>query len=256
MSTQIALQLYTLRNFTKTPDDIARTLNRVKKIGYDAVQVSALGKIEPEKLADILKNEGLVCCATHVGLDRLRDQTENVIAEHKLWGCEYTALGHANFRTAEGWDTFINDFNAIAAKFRGTGVHLGYHNHSNELVKYDGQSPLRRMQEKFLPEVWFEVDVYWITHGGGDPAAEIDRWAGRLPCIHLKDMSVELNAEQNHEQRMAVVGEGNLNFPRIIESTKKAGTKWFIVEQDNCYGQDPFDCAARSLKNVKAMGLV
>ena len=69
MASQIAAQLYTLRNFCKTPADIATSLKKVKQIGFDAVQVSGIGKIDPKELATILKGEGLACCATHIGLD-------------------------------------------------------------------------------------------------------------------------------------------------------------------------------------------
>src|SRR6476659_7342639 len=93
MPTQIAAQMYTLREFTKTPADIAKTLSRVKKLGYDAVQLSALGPIDPKELANILNNEGLVCCATHISLDRMKNDTAAVIEDHKLWRCEYTAIG-------------------------------------------------------------------------------------------------------------------------------------------------------------------
>ena len=56
----LAAQLYTLREFTKTPKDIAETMKKVKQIGYDAVQISALGPIDPKELAAILDGEGLV----------------------------------------------------------------------------------------------------------------------------------------------------------------------------------------------------
>ena len=68
-ASQIACQLYTLREFTKTPADIASTLKQVKQIGYDAVQFSGIGKIDPKELAAILKGEGLACCATHVSVN-------------------------------------------------------------------------------------------------------------------------------------------------------------------------------------------
>ena len=149
MPTQIACQLYTLRNFTKTADDLARTLARVKKIGYDAVQISAIGKMEDQVVADILKNEGLTCCATHVGFERMRDQTANVINQHKLWGCQYAAIGGVNYKSVAEWDKFIGEYNAIAKQFVGSGVQLGYHNHSHEMVKYEGKNPLDRMLEGF-----------------------------------------------------------------------------------------------------------
>ena len=90
---RLAAQLFTLRDFTQTPADIGKTFAKVKKLGYDAVQCSALGPIEPAELAKVLKNEGLTCCATHIGLDRLKTETEKVIDEHRLWGCRYTAIG-------------------------------------------------------------------------------------------------------------------------------------------------------------------
>src|ERR1035437_8455655 len=76
-----AAQMYTLREFTKTPADIAKSLARVRKIGYEAVQLSALGKIDPKELATILKNEGLAVPATHVSPDRMRNETQAVIDE-------------------------------------------------------------------------------------------------------------------------------------------------------------------------------
>lgn len=254
MPTQIALQLYTLREFTKTPDDIAKTFARVKKLGYDAVQCSALGKIEPAELAKILKNEGLQCVATHIGFDAMRDQTQQTIDNHKLWGCEYTAIGGHGWKDMDGakWRQFAKDYSDVAKKFAGSGVSIGYHNHAHELIKYDGVTALDILVKDLSKDVWFEIDTYWITFGGGDPAAWIDKVAGRIPCVHFKDLG--MSAEEN-KQQMREVGEGNLNWPKIIEACRKAGTKWFIIEQDNCNGADPFACVERSLKNLKGMGV-
>lgn len=253
MTSQIALQLFTLREFTKTPADIAKTLARVKKMGYDAVQCSALGKIDADELAKILKNEGLTCCVTHVPLDQIRDQTERVVADHKLWNCHYTAIGSFGWKDldASGWKKFAKDFSSLAKTYAAAGIGLGYHNHSHELIKYDGQTALDILIQETSREVWFEIDTYWITHGGGDPIAWIEKLNGRIPCIHLKDMGIT----SEKQQQMREIGEGNLNFPGIIAACRKAGTQWFIIEQDNCNGLDPFDCAERSLKNTRALGL-
>jgi sugar phosphate isomerase/epimerase len=96
-----------------------------------------------------------------------------------------------------------------------------------------------------------EIDTYWITHGGGDPVQWINRVAGRLPCVHLKDMAISTK----REQFMAEVGEGNLNWPAILDACRKSGVKWYIVEQDVCY-RDPFESLEISLKNLKQMGVV
>src|SRR5215213_10236359 len=89
----IAAQLYTLRDFTKTPADIASTMKRVKQMGYDAVQCSALGPIDAKELAKIMQGEGLTCVATHTPLDRMEKEPQKVIDDHKTWGCKFTALG-------------------------------------------------------------------------------------------------------------------------------------------------------------------
>ncbi|MGN6727580.1 MAG: sugar phosphate isomerase/epimerase family protein [Tepidisphaeraceae bacterium] len=246
----IAAQLFTLRDYTKTPSDIAATLRRVRRMGYESVQVSAIGKIDPKELAKILRDEGLTCCVTHTSLDRLKNDTAAVIEEHRLWGCVYTALGAfmPQSGAAAEWETFIATYNAVAKAFAGSGISIGYHNHSHELVKYDRKTAMQLMLEKFDPAIWFEIDTYWITAGGGDPAAWIEKVAGRVPCVHLKDMGVK----SDRSQFMMEVGEGNLNWPAILRACGRAGVKWYIVEQDTCY-RDPFDSLEISLNNLRQM---
>jgi sugar phosphate isomerase/epimerase len=253
MPSQIACQMYTLREFTKTPADIAKTLARVKRIGYDAIQSSAMGPIDPKELSTILKNEGLICCATHISMEKMRDETAKVIEDHKIWGCKYTAVGgyHNKTGTFQDWVNWAGQYNDVAKMFEGSGITLGYHNHSHELARLEGKVLLQMLIEKLAPKIWFEIDTYWIVAGGGDPIQWINKVKGRIPCVHLKDMAVKLD----RTQLMAEVGEGNLNWPGIIKACKDAGTEWYIIEQDNCNGLDPFECVERSLKNLKGMGI-
>jgi sugar phosphate isomerase/epimerase len=253
MPSQIACQMYTLREFTKTSADIAKTLARVRKIGYEAIQSSAMGPIDPKELANILKNEGLACCATHISMEKMRDETAKVIEDHKMWGCKYTAVGgyHNKTGTSQDWINWAGQYNDVAKKFEGSGITIGYHNHSHELAKLDGKVLLQMLVEKLSPKVWFEIDTYWIVAGGGDPIEWINKVKGRIPCVHLKDMAVKTD----RTQLMAEIGEGNLNWPGILKACKDAGVEWYIIEQDNCNGLDPFDCVERSLKNLKGMGI-
>jgi sugar phosphate isomerase/epimerase len=254
----IAAQLYTLRDVLKTPAEIAKGLKKVKQIGYDAVQLSGMGKIDPKELAGILRGEGLTCCATHIGVDRMRNETAAVIEEHQMWGCKYTATG-GFFResfTTQDWLDFVKSYNEVAKRFEGSGITIGYHNHSHELARVDGagagvKTALDLLIKELDRSVWMEIDTYWITHGGGDPIAWINKVAGRMPCVHLKDMSITWK----REQRMAEVGEGNLNWSGILAACKRAGVQWYIVEQDNCNGRDPFDSLGMSLRNLRGMGL-
>lgn len=246
----IAAQLYTLRDMLKTPLEIAATLKKVKQIGYDAVQVSGMGKIDPAELAAILDGEGLTCCATHISLDLMRGNPGQVIEQHKLWRCQYTAIGSFKAESKEEWLKFAADYNAIAGQYEKSGLQIGYHNHSHELAHYDGTSALQLLIDHLNASVWMEIDTYWIVHGGGDPIQWIGKVAGRIPCVHLKDMAV--TAER--AQLMAEVGEGNLNWPGILSACKKAGVKWYIVEQDICQ-RDPLESLEISSRNLKEMGM-
>src|SRR5690554_4535158 len=93
MKANIAAQLYTVREFTKTPADIAKSMKTVAKIGYRSVQLSALGPIDPAELKKILDGEGLSVCATHIGWNQIVNEPNAVIDEHNLLGCRHVAIG-------------------------------------------------------------------------------------------------------------------------------------------------------------------
>ncbi|MCY2926086.1 MAG: sugar phosphate isomerase/epimerase, partial [Planctomycetota bacterium] len=96
-----------------------------------------------------------------------------------------------------------------------------------------------------------ELDTYWVAAGGGDPAAWIRRLPGRQPLLHLKDMAIV----PGHGQRFAPIGEGNLNWPAILAAAAESGVRWYLVEQDDCYGESCFDVLATSYRNLRTMGL-
>jgi sugar phosphate isomerase/epimerase len=251
-SSVLAAQLYTLRDYTKTPAEIAETLRRVKALGYHAVQLSALGPIDPNELKHILDDTGLSVCATHVSWERMRDEPQAVIEEHSLWNCRHVAIGGMPqaYRNRDGYHRFAQEASQVARRFVDAGMTWSYHNHSFELEKFGDQTGLAILFEESDPDVFFmELDTYWIQHGGGDPAAWIRHFSKRIPLVHLKDMAVKDNTPI-----MAEVGEGNLNWPEILHACHEAGVQWYIVEQDICQ-RDPFESLGISLRNLREMGL-
>lgn len=250
--TCIAAQLYTLRDFLKTAEDIAQTLPKVAALGYRAVQLSALGPIDTRELKRILDGEGLTVCADHVNFDQLRDHLDAVVEEHAILGCKYIAIPSipTDYRTGEGYARFAREASEIGRQMKERGLVLGYHNHSFEFEKFDGRTGMEILYTESDPEVFTaEIDTYWIQHGGGDPAWWIRSVKGRSPLVHLKDMVM-----RGREQLMAEVGEGNLNWPAILDACKEAGVEWYIIEQDICQ-RDPFESLGISLRNLQGMGL-
>ncbi|MEM9418703.1 MAG: sugar phosphate isomerase/epimerase [Planctomycetota bacterium] len=264
MSTQIAVQMYTLRDHCETPSDIAKTCARLKEMGYDAIQASASGfsTISAPELKTILDDTGMICVSTHRSYEQLQDH-EAEIEYHATIGCKLAALGGWGWQgdeTKEQWIQFIDDFSALAAKYEGSDLKIGYHNHSHEFAPFGWKdapdkidptaTPYTVLEAKLGPAAFFEVDTYWVAHGGGDPAAWLRRFSGRVPGIHLKDMTIT----GNREHKMCEVGAGNLNWPAILEAAKDAGVQWYIVERD-AGDLDPFDSLKISLANLKSWGL-
>lgn len=249
---RIAAQMYTIREFCKTPADTARSLEKLAKIGYSAVQVSGVGPIEPRELRKLLDANGLVCPVTHTSWQRLQEDLQGLIEELKTLGATSTAVGYmpGEFHNRDGAVRFAQGLEKAGATMRAQGILLGYHNHSFEFEKYDGELCWNLIfQNTTRQNVFAEIDTYWVQHGGADPAYWIGQFAGHIPVVHFKDLGV-----LQEKQVMLEVGEGNLNWPRILEACEKAGVAWAAVEQDNCNGRDPFESLGISLRNLKKWG--
>ncbi|MBI3946179.1 MAG: sugar phosphate isomerase/epimerase [Armatimonadetes bacterium] len=248
----IAAQLYTVRQFTQTREGIAATFKKVRGIGYEAVQLSALAPLDPAELKRMADDSGLFICATHIPYERMRDDTDAVIAEHRTLECPYVGIGGlpSSYRSAEGFHRFAKEASEVGRRMRRAGLTFVYHNHSFELEKFGDRAGLRTLYDESDPEAFTsEIDTYWIQHGGGDPADWIRSLKGRAHVVHVKDMAV-----REGKPTFAEIGEGNLDWPGILDACKEAGTRWHIVEQDTCPG-DPFDSLAISFRNMRGMGL-
>lgn len=245
---QVAAQLFTLRDFVKTPEDIAKSLEKVAAIGYKAVQASALGPIEPDALKKIASDNGLTICATHESGDLIRQEPEKVVEKLAALDCKYTAYpfpAGVDFGSAESVGSLIADLDKATKVLKDAGQVLTYHNHHDEFRTLNGEIILDKIYNEC--SIDGEIDTYWIQYGGGDSTAWCNKLKGRLPLIHLKDYKIT----ENREIDMAEIGNGVLDFKSIIPAAEAAGCQWFIVEQDRCPG-DPFDSLKQSFDYIKA----
>ena len=247
---KIGAQLYTVRNFCSNLEDFAETLARVADIGYTTVQVSGTCKYPADWLKEQLDKNGLTCVLTHIPPAELNGETERVARDHDIFGCDYIGLGYYPFqeeKPEEGYDHFVETYLPVAKKIAGLGKYMMYHNHDHEFQKRGNKIILEHLMEAFPEDcLGFTLDTFWVQAGGGDPAQWIERLSGRVPCIHLKDYS--------YGRKMAVIGEGNINFDRVFEKAEAAGTRYMLVEQDDCNGEDPFACLRRSYHNLHTLG--
>ncbi len=257
--TQLAAQLYTVRDFTQTRADLAESLRKIRAIGYRAVQVSALGAITDADVKRLAADNDLRICASHVSWAQLQADLDAVIAQHGLWDCQHIALSSmppAYRSSAADYQRFAAEASAIGETLAAAGFTFSYHNHSFEFMQFDGRTGLEILYAESDPRYFrAEIDTYWVQHGGGSPSAWIARVAGRMPVVHLKDMRIVPSADEwKPQQVFAAVGAGNLDWPAILAACAAAGVEWYTVEQDICPG-DPFESLALSYRNLRGMGL-
>jgi len=248
---KIGAQMYTVRASCKTTEDFDATLRRLAEMGYRYVQVSGTCEFDPVWLRDRLKEYGLVCGLTHVKPEKILANVEQVFRDHETFGCNYIGIGGTPkgcSGSLEAIQYFADQYLPVAEKIRDMGGKLFYHNHSKEFARYGGKTELEWICDYFPTDVLgFTMDVYWAQHGGADPAAWIRKLKGRMECVHLKDMSGSIGS---NDSKMCAVYEGNMDFDAIIKACAEVNTKYAFVEQDDCYGECPFDCLNRSFVNV------
>ena len=250
MASVIGAQLYTLRESLKTRADIKATLKEVAALGYEAVQVSAVGPIDPAELKTICDGEGLKIVATHVAYDGIRDDPQQVIDQHGLWACPHVAIGSMPAEHRQDMARFAREASVAARPLIDAGLTFSYHNHSFEMERFDGRTGMQILAEESDPEVFsFEVDTYWIQHGGGNPVSCLRWLKGRMHIVHLKDLAMK-----GSEQLFAEVGEGNLEWPEILKACDEAQIAWYLIEQDVCQ-REPMESLGISLRNLRAMGV-
>lgn len=246
---QVAAQLYTVRDFLKTPSDIAHSMQKIRAIGYQSVQISGMGEIAESELNTILADHDLTCCATHESTQSLFETPELVVERLQKLGCKYTAVpspGAYPIATLDDVIEYSLNIEKAGKVLQAAGQVLTYHNHHLEFRKLGGKTILDHIYDSTDAQaVQGELDTYWVHFGGGDVVAWCEKLHGRAPMIHLKDYGIT----DDNKVNFCEIGQGNLDFRKIIEAAESGGCEWFIVEQDTTPG-DPFDSLKTSFDYI------
>lgn len=247
----VGAQLYTISNFAQDEAGIRSSYEKLGKMGFRAIQYSGVPMIGAEKLKEMADENGLYYVLSHIGADRLINEVEAVIEEHRVMGYSEIGTGGCGPKYWEnglqGMKDFIRDMTPSVEKIKAAGMRFHYHNHYQEFERFGGVTPM----DLILGETdWgITLDTYWVQHSGLDAAKTLRKMAGRVQFTHLKDMEVS-----QREQRMAPVGQGNMDWPEILAVSEEVGVQYGLVEQDFTYGRDPFDEMRISIENLRKMG--
>jgi sugar phosphate isomerase/epimerase len=247
---QIGLELYTVRTVAK--DDFLGTLRKVAEIGYPAVEFAGLHDHSPEEVRATLDESGLKAPSAHVAFARLQADPIAVCDELQTLGCEFAVvpwIGPEHRANLESARRFIAALTEVGKQVRERGLRFGYHNHDFEFAPLEGPGSAT-MWDLLLDEsdpaiIELQLDFYWVTYGGGDPAALVSQAPERYPLLHFKDMTGEGDARKD-----APIGTGSIRFESLVAATANT-TEWYIVEQD--VPADPMTDIATSLQGMQRL---
>ncbi|WP_184546644.1 sugar phosphate isomerase/epimerase family protein [Mucilaginibacter sp. FT3.2] len=259
----IGLQLYTVRD-AMAKDPVA-ALAKVAKIGYTSVEGATYTGNElfygmnAKGFASVLKQEGLIMPSAHYRLGEeqvngasqlgtILNDWKRAVDDAAALGLKYMVCAYLSQAERGNLDHYkkVADMLTVAGQTCKTaGIQLCYHNHDFEFIQEDGKYPYETLlNETDADLVKMEMDLYWMTKAGQDPIAFFNKYPGRFPLFHMKDM------DKTPEKKFTEVGNGVVDFKKILAQSKKAGMKYFFVEQDVCPG-DPFDSITQSISYIK-----
>jgi sugar phosphate isomerase/epimerase len=246
--THISYQLYCSRNFPPLGD----TLQMLSAAGYK--EVEGYGGIldDVDGLKAALDKNGLAMTTCHMGLDAVMDDGATALATAKTLGMKAVFVPHVAVENrpadARGWVAFGKKLAEAGKPFLDAGIAFGWHNHDFEFVKTPtDHTPLDLIFDA-TPDLKHELDLGWVTRAGEDPVAWINKYAGRLAAVHVKDIAPA--GECTDEDGWADVGHGTADWAAIHAALQNTGVSHYVIEHDN--PKDHARFATRSYDSVAA----
>jgi len=226
---RIGLALFTVGRLTSR--DYEGTLRQVADIGYRDVDMYIYdARREPAETRAMLDRAGLACASARVATPALYRGWDRFLDAANTLGARWITLANVAYEERlhlRDWRELADVLNNAGAAARRRGLSLCYHNHSFELEPLEGKVPLDLLLASTDPAlVRLQMDVYWMTHGGRDPAAEIRRLGSRVATLHLKDM------DSTPARGIASVGRGRIDFRSVLRAAADAKVSHYFVEED------------------------
>ncbi len=246
----VALQMYTVRDDAAL--DFAGALKKVAEIGYPGIELAGTGGLPAAELKKLLGDLALAVAGTHVALAQMENDFDSALDYYSKLGAKFITcpwLPEDRRQSGDDYRRLADVLTEAGARARERGIQLCYHNHAFEFERFGGEAGFDILFGAADPElVKVELDTYWVEFAGESAAVYITKYAGRIPLIHLKDMT------GGEQPTFAEVGEGRMDFNAIFSAAEALpGVAWYIVEQDKC-ARPPLASARISLDNLRKWG--
>ena len=240
------IQLYTFRKEMEA--DAIGTLNKIAKIGIKEIESASSNKgayygLTPKEMKDTCKGLGMTLRSGHIHLDDKFDQTIQNAVEA---GQEYVICSSmpTSGQTVDNYKKVAEAFNKAGEKCNKNNLKFGYHNHEYEFEQENGKVLYDVLLEETDPKlVCMELDLGWVIIPGKDPLAYFNKYPGRFPLWHLKDMDMA-------KKHSTEFGKGGLDIQKMFDNAKQSGLKYFFIEQEE-YTNTPLESMQQNMTYLK-----
>lgn len=252
----VGLQLYSLRGlFSK---DVPGTLDKVQGYGIKYVELASLYNLPPEKFKQMLDERGLVPVSIHFPFERFRDDPEGIAREAKALGLKYAGVAwipHKDKFDEKTCREAAAVFNKAGETLAKSGIKFFYHTHGYEFQPYaDGTLFDLLMKETNPKTVAYQMDVFWVVHPGQDPVKLLQKYGKRFALLHVKDMKkgtpTGLLTGSSDVNNDVALGTGIMDWPAILKAAKKAGVKYYFIEDESDAAASQIPLSLRYLEQV------
>lgn len=234
----VGLQLYSLRDQFKK--DVGQTLDQVRAFGITNVELAGTYGVAPEKFKEQLEARQIKAISAHFPYEQCRDDIEGVAREAKLLGVEYAGcawIPHQDPFDKKTCREAAAVFNRAGEALAKHGIKFFYHTHGYEFLPYRDGTLFDLLMAETNPEyVRIEMDVYWIVNPGQDPVKLLEKYGKRFELMHVKDMKQGTpSGFTGHSDvtNNVALGEGIIDWPSVFRAAKKAGVKWYFIEDES-----------------------
>jgi sugar phosphate isomerase/epimerase len=253
----LGLQLYSLREQCKK--ELPSTLDEVKSWGIRYLEVGGDYLPPVEKFAPELAARGLKPISAHFSYDKYRDDLDSVVREAKILGLKYAGCawipheGAFDEKTCRDAAAVFNRAGEALAKH---GLRFFYHTHGYEFQPYGSRTLFDLLMEETNPKyVHYQMDIFWVVHPGQDPVKLFERYGKRWELVHLKDMKkgtpTGLLTGSSDVTNDVALGTGQIDMPGVLRAAKKAGVKWYFIEDESPSSEKQIPESLRYLEQVK-----
>ena len=247
---KLGVQLYTVRDQIKA--DLPGTLRRVAALGFDGVETAFWpAGVTLSQAGTALRDAGLLVSSCHIELP-IGDKRQVMLDTAKAFGAR-RMIWHGwpedpRYGSLEGTKALAAIYNQCNRFAKDNGLQFGLHNHWWEYRnKVGGKYVFEVLLEEIDPDIFLEVDTYWVKVAGHDPAAIISRLGARAQLMHIKDGPALYNDKLaiDNPDPMTAVGKGTQNFPAIVRASN-GRAEWLVIEMDKT-ATDVFDALRESV---------